>query len=130
MLALLTLLSVFTGNALGRASPTEHGLVARAAPAAFSTFTQNPVYNPPEDAPLWRVAYARAIQVQSGNMLMTWEDYPAGESSTNLDTFKIIQSTTGGATWTNLSQVHDTQNGWGMRFRKLSASSLKVCHTY
>ena len=117
MLTSLTLLLAFAGSAFAHATPAERGIVARAAPAAFSTFTQNPVYYPPQDDPLWRVAYARAIQIQSSNLLLTWEDYPVGESSTNTDTFKILQSTTGGSSWTNLSQVHDTQNGWGMRFR-------------
>jgi hypothetical protein len=63
------------------------------------------------------VAYARAIQVQDESLLLTWEDYPYGENSTNLDTFKILRSVDGGVSWSNLSQVADTQNGWGMRFR-------------
>lgn len=112
-LPLLVLLGLSV-TVLGLATPS----VQKRSPAAFSTFVHNPIYYPLEDAPLWRVAYARAIQVADGSLLLTWEDYPYGENSTNLDTFKILRSVDGGATWANLSQVHDTQNGWGMRFRQ------------
>ncbi|KAJ6007999.1 hypothetical protein N7540_011975 [Penicillium herquei] len=114
MLTFLTLLSVLAVSALGRATPA---IEQRSSLAAFSTFTGNPVYYPLEQAPLWRVCYARAIQVQDGSLLMTWEDYPYDEDSTNLDTFKILRSVDGGVSWSNLSQVADTQNGWGMRFQ-------------
>jgi hypothetical protein len=118
MLASLTLLSLLAVSAPCRAAPA---IEQRSTPAAFSTFTHNPVYYPLEEAPLWRTAYARAIQVQDGSLLLTWEDYPYGESSTNLDTFKILRSVDGGASWSNYSQVADTQNGWGMRFRGLNS---------
>lgn len=121
MFGYLTLLSVLAVSALGRATPA---IEQRSSPAAFSTFTHNPVYYPVKQAPLWRVCYARAIQVQDNSLLMTWEDYPYAESSSNLDTFKILRSIDGGATWSNLSQVADTQNGWGMRFRELHSSLL------
>lgn len=114
MLAYLTFLSVLTVSTLCRAAPP---IEQRSSPASYSTFTHNPVYYPPQQAPLWRVAYARAIQVQDESLLLTWEDYPYGENSTNLDTFKILRSVDGGVSWSNLSQVADTQNGWGMRFR-------------
>ena len=123
MLASLTLLSALAGSALCRVTST---IQQRSSPAPFSTFTHNPVYYPLEQAPLWRVAYARATQVQDNSLLLTWEDYPYGEDAENLDTFKILRSVDGGATWSNLSQVADTHNGWGMRFRT-SHSSL-LCH--
>ena len=103
---------------IGLSSAVPSAVQLRAAPAVFSTFTRNPVYYPLQNAPLWRVAYARALQLSDKSLILTWEDYPYGESATNLDTFKILRSTDGGATWANLSQVADTQNGWGMRFRK------------
>ncbi|GAM89635.1 hypothetical protein ANO11243_076740 [Dothideomycetidae sp. 11243] len=112
MLVSLIFLSTLVTGALCLATPHQ-----KRSPAAFSTFVQNPVYRPLEDAPLWRTAYARAIQVADGSLLLTWEDYPYGENATNLDTFKILRSVDGGATWANLSQVHDTKNGWGMRFQ-------------
>ncbi|KAJ5176578.1 uncharacterized protein N7482_002455 [Penicillium canariense] len=114
MFAYLTLLSALAVSALCRATPA---IEQRATPAAYSTFTHNPVYYPLSQAPLWRVAYSRAIQVQDGSLLLTWEDYPYGENSTNLDTFKILRSVDGGVSWSNLSQVADTQNKWGMRFQ-------------
>lgn len=114
MLAYLTFLSVLTVSTLCRAAPP---IEQRSSPASYSTFTHNPVYYPLQQAPLWRVAYARAIQVQDESLLLTWEDYPYGENSTNFDTFKILRSVDGGVSWSNLSQVADTQNGWGMRFR-------------
>lgn len=111
--------ALFTAT-LCLAAPTPVDLEER-SPAAFSTFNHNPVYQPLQQAPLWRVAYSRAIQlVADKSLLLTWEDYPYGEDANNLDTFKILRSTDGGSTWANLSQVHDTQNGWGMRFRKFS----------
>ncbi len=115
MFGYLTLLLVLAVCGLGRATPV---IEQRSSPAPFSTFTHNPVYYPLHQAPLWRVAYARAIQVQDSSLLLTWEDYPYGENSTNLDTFKILRSVDGGVTWSNFSQVADTQNGWGMRFRE------------
>jgi hypothetical protein len=121
MFAYLTLFSVLAAGAFCRAAPA---IEQRSSPAPYSTFTHNPVYYPLEQAPLWRVAYARTIQVQDGSLLLTWEDYPYGENSTNLDSFKILRSVDGGASWSNYSQVADTQNRWGMRFRRLSSSRL------
>ncbi|GIK05144.1 hypothetical protein Aspvir_009246 [Aspergillus viridinutans] len=114
MFAYLTLLLVLAVSALCQATSA---IEKRSSPAPYSTFTYNPVYYPLKQAPLWRVCYARAIQVQDGNLLLTWEDYPYGENSANLDTFKILRSVDGGASWSNFSHVADTQNGWGMRFQ-------------
>ncbi|KAF7158733.1 hypothetical protein CNMCM5623_003897 [Aspergillus felis] len=114
MFAYLTLLSVLAVSALCQATPA---IEKRSSPAPYSNFTHNPVYYPLKQAPLWRVCYARAIQVQDGSLLLTWEDYPYGENSSNLDTFKILRSVDGGASWSNFSHVADTQNGWGMRFQ-------------
>lgn len=113
-------LIVVFGPVLVASGPLEY----RQSPAAFSTFTHNPVYYPLQQAPLWRVAYARALQLSDKSLLLTWEDYPYGESSAHLDTFKIRRSTDGGVTWANLSEVADTKNGWGMRFRKWLKSSV------
>ena len=114
MLGLLTSLLTL-GGALVAAAPSA---IERRAPAAFSTFTHNTVYKPLQQAPLWRTAYARALQLQDKSLILTWEDYPYGEDASHLDTFKVLRSTDGGVSWANLSQVVDTQNGWGMRFRE------------
>lgn len=127
MFGYLTLLLVLAVSGLGQAMPAIEQRSSASSPAPFSTFTHNPVYYPLQQAPLWRVAYARAIQVQDGSLLLTWEDYPYGENSTNLDTFKILRSVDGGVTWSNLSQVADTQNGWGMRFRE--SQSVLLYHS-
>lgn len=119
MLKSILALAALAGSVL--AAPQS---IEKRAPAANSTFTHNPVYYPLQQAPLWRTAYARALQLKDNSLILTWEDYPYGESSTNLDTFKILRSVDGGATWANLSQVRDTQNGWGMRFRELPRGQL------
>lgn len=113
MLSLVSPLLACVGLVLAAPSSFE-----KRAPTAYSTFTHNPVYYPLQEAPLWRTAYARANQLKDNSLILTWEDYPYGESVSDLDTFKVLHSTDGGATWANLSQVRDTQNGWGMRFRK------------
>lgn len=110
------LIKALAATTLCLAAPAPAELTGRDI-AAFSTFSHNTVYKPLSQAPLWRTAYSRAIQVADQSLLLTWEDYPYGENSTNLDTFKVLRSTDGGVSWSNLSQVHDTQNGWGMRFR-------------
>ena len=120
--------SLLAITSLAAATPVE---IEKRAPSAFSTFAKNPVYYPLQQAPLWRTAYSRALQLQDNSLILTWEDYPAGESSTNLDTFKILRSVDGGATWANLSQIRDTQNGWGMRFRRYHPSvPAMVASTY
>lgn len=68
------------------------------------------------DAP--GTVYPRAIQLQhngtaNGRILATHENYTIG----NNDSFPIYRSDNEGVSWSVISQVTDTQNGWGMRFQ-------------
>ena len=62
------------------------------------------------------VMYARPIDLQhngtaNGTMLTTFETYTNGTPY-----FPVYQSTNGGGSWSYLSQVDDTVNGYGMRW--------------
>jgi|GEM_PF-561448 len=47
----------------------------------------------------------------NGTILATWENY-----TTTTPYFPVYQSTNGGTSWTSLSRVTDTVNGYGMRW--------------
>ncbi|KAF4337208.1 BNR Asp-box repeat domain protein [Fusarium beomiforme] len=87
------------------------------APTPFSYFTRNEFFQPAANAQLWDTLYARSLQLPDESVLITWENYPA-ESKDYPVNHPIYKSVDGGATWSNFSAVKDTQNGWGMRFRK------------
>ncbi|GAB3008989.1 hypothetical protein GCM10023080_088850 [Streptomyces pseudoechinosporeus] len=75
------------------------------------------MYTPPSNAPSPGVFYPRAIRLQhngsaNGTMLATFEQYTSGTP-----VFPIYRSTDNGASWTKISEVADTQNGWGMRWQ-------------
>ena len=60
--------------------------------------------------------YARAVTLQhngaaNGTILTTFETYTTGTPY-----FPVYQSTNGGSSWSYLSQVDDTVNGYGMRW--------------
>lgn len=95
--------------------PLTYGCVTQpATPSAFSTFTDNTVFLPSDDYTSWRTIYGRSLQLHDGSLIMTWEDYPPEPP---LVSFPIYRSTNGGATWASHSEVHDTANGWGMRYQ-------------
>ncbi|GHP14513.1 hypothetical protein YK48G_19380 [Lentilactobacillus fungorum] len=48
----------------------------------------------------------------NGRLYATSENYVTGTP-----TFKIFESTNHGATWSKVSEVQDTQHGWGMRYQ-------------
>ncbi|MFF4119035.1 RICIN domain-containing protein [Streptomyces sp. NPDC001714] len=74
------------------------------------------MYTPPSNAPSPGSFYPRALRLEhngsaNGTILSTFEQYTSGTP-----VFPIYRSTDNGNSWTKLSDVTDTQNGWGMRW--------------
>ncbi|MEH0548267.1 RICIN domain-containing protein [Streptomyces sp. B21-105] len=74
------------------------------------------LYTPPSDALSPGSFYPRAMRLQhngsaNGTLLATFEQYRV-----DMPVFPIYRSTDNGVSWTKLSEVADTQNGWGMRW--------------
>jgi hypothetical protein len=74
------------------------------------------MYTPPPDAPAPGSLYPRALRLQhngsaNGTILATFEQWTNGTP-----VFPIYRSTDNGNSWTKISDVADTQNGWGMRW--------------
>ncbi|WP_405718073.1 RICIN domain-containing protein [Streptomyces sp. NBC_01537] len=74
------------------------------------------MYTPPSGAPSPGSLYPRALRLQhngssNGTILATFEQYTTGTP-----VFPIYRSTDDGNSWTKISEVADTQNGWGMRW--------------
>ncbi|MEU0414473.1 RICIN domain-containing protein [Streptomyces griseorubiginosus] len=74
------------------------------------------MYTPPSGTPAPGSLYPRAIRLQhsgssNGTLLATFEQYTSGTP-----VFPVYRSTDNGTSWTKLSDVADTQNGWGMRW--------------
>jgi hypothetical protein len=74
------------------------------------------MYTPPSGAPAPGSLYPRAIRLEhsgssNGTVLATFEQYTNGTP-----VFPVYRSTDNGNSWTKISDVADTQNGWGMRW--------------
>ncbi|MEU6356557.1 RICIN domain-containing protein [Streptomyces sp. NPDC047072] len=74
------------------------------------------MYTPPSDAPSPGSLYPRSLRLEhngsaNGTILSTFEQYTSGTP-----VFPIYRSTDNGNSWTKISDVADTQNGWGMRW--------------
>ena len=83
---------------------------------ATATISDHVIFSPPTDAG-WvdpRVLYARALQLSSGELLATWENYSPEPPQVH---FPIYKSTDGGENWEEIAQVNDTVNGWGLRYQ-------------
>lgn len=81
-----------------------------------TTISNQVIFSPPTNAG-WvdpRVLYARAVHLKSGALLATWENYSPEPPAVY---FPIYRSTDGGSTWAEIGQVHDTVNGWGLRYQ-------------
>ncbi|MET7702422.1 RICIN domain-containing protein [Streptomyces sp. NPDC005485] len=75
------------------------------------------LYTPPAGAPSPGSLYPRALRLQhngsaNGTLLATFEQYTNGTP-----VFPIYRSTDNGNSWSKLSDLADTQNGWGMRWQ-------------
>ena len=74
------------------------------------------MYTPPSNAPAPGSLYPRAIRLEhsgsaNGTLLATFEQYTSGTP-----VFPVYRSTDNGNSWSKISDVADTQNGWGMRW--------------
>src|SRR5690625_1875855 len=71
------------------------------------------LYSPSPEDPSPGAMYPRVIQLkESGFLLATFEQYTRGTP-----VFPIYRSTNLGATWEKISEIKDTENGWGLRFQ-------------
>ncbi|KXJ86070.1 family 93 glycoside hydrolase [Microdochium bolleyi] len=80
------------------------------------TISDLTIFSPPSNAG-WvdpRVLYARAIQINGGALLATWENY---SPEPPLVYFPIFRSTDNGRTWAEIGRVRDTVNNWGNRYQ-------------
>ena len=79
--------------------------------------TSQTMYTPPSGAPSPGSLYPRALRLQhngsaNGTLLATFEQYTSGTP-----VFPVYRSTDNGNSWSKLSDIADTQNGWGMRWQ-------------
>lgn len=58
--------------------------------------------------------YARNAQLPNGDLVATWENYTPEPPAVY---FPIYRSSGHGKTWKELSRVHDTANGLGLRYQ-------------
>lgn len=77
-----------------------------------STLYTSPSTDPGPGALYPRVLTLKNSGSYNGRLLATFEQYVSGTP-----TFPIYESTNGGASWTKISQVSDTVNGWGLRYQ-------------
>ncbi|KAF4898933.1 hypothetical protein CGCVW01_v013578 [Colletotrichum viniferum] len=95
------------------ASPLPTPVEAR---QATGTVSNKVIFSPPTDAG-WvdpRVLYARTIQLSSGDLIATWENY---SPEPPIVYFPIWRSSDGGNSWSEIGRVQDTVNGWGLRYQ-------------
>lgn len=111
----LLALSGFLGSAAAApTADTPTTVVERTLPS--TTVSDKTIFSPPSNAG-WtdpRVLYARAIELSTGALLSTWENY---SPEPPLVYFPIYQSLDGGVTWFEIARVHDTENNWGLRYQ-------------
>ncbi|TCN01885.1 alpha-L-arabinofuranosidase B-like protein [Paenibacillus sp. BK033] len=82
-----------------------------------NAFGPSTMYSSPSTDPGPGTLYPRAIRLQyngtsNGTMLATFEHYVNGTP-----TFPVYRSTDGGVSWSKISEVSDTVNGWGLRYQ-------------
>lgn len=93
-------------------------LLLPAAPSASAlAWSSQVMYSSPAGSPNQGSLYARALRLEhsgsaNGTMLATFEQYVTGTP-----VFPIYRSTDSGRTWSKLSDVQDTVNGWGLRYQ-------------
>jgi hypothetical protein len=107
--ALLFLLLALAGAAATLVLPAAGRADAISRPAQT-------LYTPPSGSPAPGSLYPRGLRLQhngsaNGTLLATFEQYTNGTP-----VFPIYRSTDNGTSWTKVSEVADTQNGWGMRW--------------
>ncbi|PLB55603.1 BNR/Asp-box repeat protein [Aspergillus steynii IBT 23096] len=89
-------------------------LAASISKARIPTYSQNVIFSPPSDYTIPRTLYARNEQLPNGDLLATWENYSPEPPAVY---FPIYRSKDHGQTWKEISRVHDTANGLGLRYQ-------------
>ncbi|KAH8427631.1 sialidase family protein [Aspergillus melleus] len=89
-------------------------LAASIPKARIPTYSQNVIFSPPENYTIPRTLYARNEQLPNGDLLATWENYSPEPPAVY---FPIYRSKDHGQTWKEISRVHDTANGLGLRYQ-------------
>ncbi|KAK2784590.1 hypothetical protein FQN53_008417 [Emmonsiellopsis sp. PD_33] len=74
-------------------------------PKPFGFFTNNTIYQPEEGE---SVTYPRFTELCDGTILAT-----TSFSGNDPEFFPVYESKDGGANWKWVSDIHDTENGWG-----------------
>ncbi|KAL2107028.1 hypothetical protein VUR80DRAFT_5803 [Thermomyces stellatus] len=82
--------------------------------AEYTTFENRVIFTPEANFTDPRVLYARARELSDGVLLATWENYSPEPPPVH---FPIYESRDHGASWEEVSQVHDEVNGWGLRYQ-------------
>ncbi|KAF5024539.1 hypothetical protein F66182_3302 [Fusarium sp. NRRL 66182] len=82
--------------------------------AEIQPVTFKEIFRPPRDYTTPKTLYGRTAQLPDGSLLATWENY---SPEPPLVYFPIYRSTDKGVSWTHISNVTDTQNGWGLRYQ-------------
>lgn len=99
---------------------TAWAVISLAAPSTsslekrFTTFSNVNVFSPPSNYRVPKVLYARTVLLSNGYLLATWENYSPEPPQVY---WPIYQSTNGGLSWTQISEVTDTHYGWGNRYQ-------------
>jgi hypothetical protein len=108
---------VFTAACLLALSDTISGFpVHKSRDASFRDFTNNVVFKPGPNYTSWGAIYARSLQLPDSSLIMTWENYPPEPPQMTLP---VYRSTDNGVSWAPYSQIHDTVNGWGLRYQPM-----------
>ncbi|KAF7719590.1 Exo-alpha-L-1,5-arabinanase [Penicillium ucsense] len=106
--SVFSLTTLFVGG-VAAASLTKHAVSQSPAPLAGVT-----VFTPPFNYNIPRTLYARNEQLPNGDLLATWENYSPEPPQVY---FPIYRSKDQGKTWSEISKVHDTANGLGLRYQ-------------
>lgn len=98
------MISLYTAIVL--ASQVTSTLSRAYGPEPFGFFVNNTIYQPPEGE---SVTYPRFTELTDGTILAT-----TSLSGHSPGYFPVFESGDGGASWEWISNLEDTENGWGM----------------
>jgi hypothetical protein len=82
--------------------------------ATFTYFNNRTIFQSPSNYTTPGTLYARSIQLPSGSLVATWENY---SPEPPMVYFPIFQSDDLGASWREISRVQDQVNGYGLRYQ-------------
>lgn len=89
-------------------------VAAHRGPTRPESFSDVVIFDPPRNYTIPRTLYARNEQLPNGDILATWENYSPEPPAVY---FPIYRSSDHGKTWKEISRVHDTANGLGLRYQ-------------